>query len=78
MSWTSTCVSNLQRMLDLGLTADVLAEKLFSLPPETLISAAKHELGSRGFDVAGVQDHVVAEDAAPRPDEHDPSHQNQV
>ena len=31
-----------------------------------------------GLDVTGVQDRVVAEDAAPRPDEHDSSHQNQV
>jgi len=56
MSKASMCVSSLQRMLDLSLTADVLAEELYSFPPETSTSVAKRELGKRGFDVAGVQD----------------------
>jgi len=56
MSKASVCVSSLQRMLDLSLTADVLAEELYSLPPDTLASVAKRELEHRGFDVAGVRD----------------------
>ncbi len=44
-----------------------------------IVGVMEYQVGSlEGLDVAGVQDRVVAKDAAPRPDEHDSSHQNQV